>query len=156
MDSCFFDATTIDPLNGGFDPIPEGDYEAMIVKSENKMTKAGTGSYLELQLQIISGEYAKRLVWTRLNLKNPSTKAVEMAKRELAAICYAVGVLRPQTKEALHNIPVIIHIVKKDDGRGGETNEIKAWKAKSAEKTSAASAETQAATHVASSEERPW
>ena len=131
MESCFFDATTVDPLESGFAPLPEGDYEAMIVKSENKLTKAGTGSYLELQVQVISGEYKKRVLWARLNLKNPNAKAVEMAKRELSAICHAVGVLRPQTKEALHNIPMIVHVVKVPSDRGGEDqNEIKSWKAK--------------------------
>ena len=87
MEECFFDATTVDPLDSGFAPIPEGDYEVAIVKSQNKPTKSGTGSYLELQCQVVSGEHAKRVLWTRLNLKNPSTAAVEMAKREL----YCVG-----------------------------------------------------------------
>lgn len=157
MDSCFFDATTVDPLNGGFDPIPEGDYEAMIVKSTNKMTKSGTGSFLELQVQIISGEYAKRLVWARLNLKNPNPTAVEMAKRELSSICHATGVLRPQTKEALHNIPVMIHVVKRDDGRGGESNEIKSWKAKpSATQAAPAAPAAPAAQTPTGAGERPW
>ncbi|MBQ4198401.1 MAG: DUF669 domain-containing protein, partial [Kiritimatiellae bacterium] len=54
MEECFFDATTVDPLDSGFAPIPEGDYEVAIVKSQNKPTKSGTGSYLELQCQVVS------------------------------------------------------------------------------------------------------
>lgn len=132
MESCFFDATTVDPLMSSFEPLPEGEYEAMIIKSENKLTKAGTGSYLELQVQVISGEYKKRILWAKLNLKNPSTGAVERAKRELSSICHAVGVLRPQTKEALHNIPMIVRVIQVDDERnpGKKDNKITAWIAK--------------------------
>lgn len=130
MEECFFDATTVDPLDSGFAPIPEGDYEVAIVKSQNKPTKAGTGSYLELQCQVVSGEYAKRVLWARLNLKNPITAAVEMAKRELSSICHATGVLRPKRKEDLHNIPIIAHVVQVADNKGEMKNEIKGWKAK--------------------------
>lgn len=129
MEECFFDATTVDPLDSGFTPIPEGDYEVVIVKSTNKPTKTGNGSYLELQCQVVSGEHAKRVLWARLNLKNPSSAAVEMAKRELSSICHATGVLRPKCKEELHNIPMIVHVVQVE-GRNGMQNEIKGWKAK--------------------------
>lgn len=154
MDSCFFDATTVDPLNSGFDPIPEGDYEAMIVKSQNKPTKAGTGTYLELQVQIISGEHAKRVVWARLNMKNPNPTAVEMAKRELSSICHAIGKLRLTRQEDLHNVPMIIHVVKRDDGRGGETNEIKAWKPKPS--APAAAPVSTPAPSASDAGDRPW
>ena len=129
MEECFFDATTVDPLDSGFMPLPDGDYEVAIVRSQNKPTKSGTGSYLELQCQVVSGEYAKRVLWARLNLKNPSTAAVEMAKRELSSICHATGVLRPKCKEELHNIPMIVHVVQVE-GRNGMQNEIKGWRAK--------------------------
>ena len=129
MEECFFDATTVDPLDSGFTPIPEGDYEVVIVKSTNKPTKTGNGSSLELQCQVVSGEHAKRVLWARLNLKNPSSAAVEMAKRELSSICHATGVLRPKCKEELHNIPMIVHVVQVE-GRNGMQNEIKGWKAK--------------------------
>jgi hypothetical protein len=157
MEECFFDATTVDPLDSGFAPIPEGDYEVAIVKSTNKPTKSGLGSYLELQCQVVSGEYAKRVLWTRLNLKNPSTAAVEMAKRELSSICHATGVLRPRCKEDLNNIAVIAHVVQVADNKGEMKNEIKGWKAKD---KSAAPAQTQ--TQEAQSNaptgagEKPW
>ena len=129
MEECFFDATTVDPLDSGFMPLPDGDYEVAIVRSQNKPTKSGTGSYLELQCQVVSGEYAKRVRWARVNLKTPSTAAVEMAKRELSSICHATGVLRPKCKEELHNIPMIVHVVQVE-GRNGMQNEIKGWRAK--------------------------
>ena len=154
MEECFFDATTVDPLDSGFTPIPEGDYEVVIVKSTNKPTKTGNGSYLELQCQVVSGEHAKRVLWARLNLKNPSSAAVEMAKRELSSICHATGVLRPKCKEELHNIPMIVHVVQVE-GRNGIQNEIKGWKAKEGAAQSAAPAPSTPA-QPTSAGGRPW
>jgi hypothetical protein len=158
MEECFFDATTVDPLDSGFSPIPEGDYEVVIVKSTNKPTKTGNGSYLELQCQVVSGEFAKRVLWARLNLKNPSSAAVEMAKRELSSICHATGVLRPKCKEELHNIPMIVHVVQVE-GRNGMQNEIKGWKAKENAAAPAAQPATPAPSTPAqptSAGGRPW
>ena len=162
MDECFFDATAVEPMGDGFEPIPDGEYEVVIVASQMKPTKAGTGSYLELKCQVSAGEYAKRILWTRLNLKNPSTAAVEMAKRELSAICHAVGVLRPKSKDELHNIPLLARVVRADDGRGGFRNEIKGWRAKSATAAASAASATASATPAAatsaptSAGSRPW
>ncbi len=157
MEECFFDATAVDPLDSGFSPLPSGDYEVAIVKSQNKPTKSGTGSYLELQCQVVSGEYAKRVLWARLNLKNPSTAAVEMAKRELSSICHATGVLRPKCKEDLHNIPIIAHVVQVADNRGEMKNEIKGWKAKeNAAPTQAQPAPEATPPQPTSAGGRPW
>lgn len=76
-----FNAAEVQPLKS-FDAIPAGTYEAVIAESEMKPTKSGTGSYLELTIEIISGDYQGRRVWARLNLANPNVKAVEIARRE--------------------------------------------------------------------------
>jgi hypothetical protein len=81
------------PEDEGFQPIPEGDYTCQIVQSEMKDTKAGTGQYLELRIQVLEEPYVGRLVFERLNLINPNETAVKIANRTLADICEAVGVL---------------------------------------------------------------
>ena len=48
MDEVFFDASSVEPA-GSFDPIPAGSYEVVILESNWKPTKAGTGSYLEIK-----------------------------------------------------------------------------------------------------------
>ena len=154
MDECFFDATTIDPMGSmSFEPLPDGDYEVMIVASQMKPTKAGTGAYLELKCQVVSGDYSGRFLWSRLNLKNPNSTAVEIAKRELSAICHAVGVLKPKSKDELHNIPLMVHVTKRPDGRGGETNEMRGWSAK---KTSATASVSTATNTTTSAGACPW
>ena len=87
-----------------------GKYPAKIVATEMKPTKNGKGRYLLVTFEVIEGEYAGRKLWSRLNLENPSKAAVWHAQRELAAICRAVGVLKPADTVELHDIPLILHV----------------------------------------------
>ena len=123
-----FDATQVEPQEE-MDVLPAGKYAALISGSEMKPTKAGTGSYLELTFQIIEGKHQNRLLWSRLNLNNPNSTAVEIARRELSAICRAVGVLVPTDSSELHNKPLEITVkVKNRSDTGEPTNEIGGYK----------------------------
>lgn len=103
----------------GFGPLPAGDYEMMIVKSETKATKAGTGHYLECEMHVLSGAHSGRRHWERFNLDNPNQQAVKIAEESLAKLCNAIGVDDVGDSEDLHDQPFIaeIGIDKKDDQR---------------------------------------
>ena len=105
-----FDATTVEPSAPRGEVIPPGDYAAQIVKSEMKPTKAAGGELLEIELEILEGEYARRHLWDRLNLVNANQQAVEIAQRTLSAICHATGVLRVNDSEALHFKPMLVTV----------------------------------------------
>jgi hypothetical protein len=107
-----FDASQVEPITS-FDPLPAGKYLAMITASEMKPNKAGTGSYLELVLTIVEGDYKGRQLWVRLNLDNPNELAVKIARAELSAICRAVGVLTPRDSTELHNLPLVVRVACK-------------------------------------------
>ena len=122
-----FDAESVEP--GSFEPIPAGEYPAIIIASEEKETKAGTGHYLMLTFQIIEGNYKDRQLWARLNLDNPNSKAVQIARGELSSICRAVNVMKPKTSMELHNLPLGIKVTIKNRSDTGEpSNEIKGYR----------------------------
>ncbi len=122
-----FNADEVAPSTS-LDPIPAGKYQAVITDSELKMTKSGTGSYLELTFEIISGEYEKRKLWARLNIRNNNQKAVEIAQRDLSAICHAVNVLHPQDSCELHDKPLTIAVrLVKNENDDEYRNEIKGY-----------------------------
>jgi hypothetical protein len=102
-----------------YGPLPAGNYEMMIVRSATKQTKAGTGSYLELEMQVLSGEHTGRRHWERLNLNSPSLQAVKIAEEQLARLCIALGVDEVTDSEELHDLPFIAEIAidKKDATR---------------------------------------
>ena len=122
-----FNANEVEPATD-FEPIPAGKYLAVITDSEMKPTKAGTGHYLELTLQIIEGQYKNRLLWARLNLDNPNATAVQIARAELSSICRAVGVMAPKDSVELHNLPLVVTVkCKKRDDTGEIVNEVKGY-----------------------------
>lgn len=123
-----FDANTVPPTSD-FDPVPAGDYTVMIIDSNLKPTKDARGQYLELTLQILDGEFAGRLLWDRLNLVNASPKAVEIAQRQLSAICHAVGVMNVTDSVQLHNIPMVARVTYVPaEGQYQAKNEVKGYK----------------------------
>ena len=122
-----FNASEIEP-QGSFEPIPAGWYTAMIVDSEMKATKNGTGEYLQLRLDIIDGDHQGRVLFDRLNLNNQNQTAVEIAQRQLSAICRAVGVMQPQDSSDLHDKPLRVKVTIRPAGNGYEaSNEVKAY-----------------------------
>ena len=127
-----FNASEVEPTTT-FEPLPAGKYLAAITESEMKPTKSGSGSYLQLTFTILEGEYKNRVLWARLNLNNPNTTAVKIARGELSAICRAVGVLQPRDSVDLHNLPLVITVkLKKREDTGELTNEIKGYARKDA------------------------
>ena len=123
-----FDATQVEPTTD-FDTIPAGRYIAEISDSDMRPTSKGTGEYLWLEFTILDGPFASRKLWTQLNLVNPSPQAVEIAQRELSAICHAVGKLRVQDSIELHNIPLEISVKVKNSPDYGPQNLLRGFKA---------------------------
>lgn len=126
-----FNANEVEPT-ASFEAIPAGKYLVAITDSEMKPTKNGSGSYLQLSLTILDGEYKGRVIWARLNLANPNQTAVKIAQSELSAVCRAVGVMTPSDSCELHNIPLLVAVkVKKRDDNGELTNEVKGYEPRS-------------------------
>jgi len=122
-----FNAHNVEP-NADFDPIPAGKYLAVITASEMKPTKNNNGHFLELAFQVIEGPYKNRLLWSRLNLDNPSEQAVQIARGELSALCRAIGVMQPKDSVELHNLPLMVTVkCKNREDTGDVVNEIKGY-----------------------------
>jgi Protein of unknown function (DUF669) len=124
-----FDATNVQPSTGTGDPIPAGWYNAAIDESEMKPTKTGDGQYLTMRFNILDGQFANRKVYTLLNVKNNNAQAVEIAYKDLSAICHAVGVMQVQDSQQLHGKPLKIRVsVSPATAEYEARNNIKAFK----------------------------
>lgn len=137
-----FDANKVEP-NEGFDLIPAGDYEAIMVKSEKKATKDNTGDMLKTEFQILNGKYQNRKLFHNFNLwlgcrlpagtaipENTKT-AIRISEGNLSALCRAIGVLTPKASEELHNKPVRITVKAiPPKGEYAAKNEISSFKAR--------------------------
>jgi hypothetical protein len=126
-----FDAGNVEPVPS-FEPIPAGQYVAMIAASQEKISSKGH-SFLSLEFEVLEGPYKGRKLWTNLNLSHPNPETVKFARAELAAICKAVGVMKPTDSVQLHNLPMLISVkcVNRKD-TGGLQNRIKGYALKAA------------------------
>jgi hypothetical protein len=120
----------VDPNNTeqSFDPLPAGEYIAVIEASDWKSTKTGSGRYLNLQYQIIDGPFKGRKLFNILNLENPNQQATQIARQSLNSIGVACNVMQLQDSTQLHNIPMKIKVNFKEDHVYGPKNEIKGHK----------------------------
>lgn len=107
-----FNAETVDPtMRGEFALIPDGVYEMEISASDYGPNSKGNGSVLKLTYRVISGDHEGALVWSNLNIENPSAQAVEIATREFSALCHATGELSVSDSEQLHFKPFFAKVV---------------------------------------------
>jgi hypothetical protein len=101
-----FDSSTV-PEREEFEVLPPGPQTLMIVNSELKDTKAkpgkGAGQMIVLEIDVVDGQYSGRKLFERLNIKNDSEKAVEIAYRTLGEIVKAVGKTTIKDTTELHN-----------------------------------------------------
>ena len=151
-----FNAAGVEPMQPrSYGPLPAGDYEMIIVKSDVKPTKAGTGHYLELEMQVIAGEHSGRRHWERLNVDNPNKTAQDIAEAALAALCFAVGVTDMEDTVQLHDIPFVAHV--EIDRKEPDRNKIMGYATAGAAKPAApAPAARPAAPAAAAPARKPW
>ncbi len=152
-----FDATQVAPRED-FSPIPVGEYAVQITDSDVKPTKSGNGHRLELTFEVMDGQYKGRKVFEGLNIDNPNPKAVEIAQRDLSAICHAVGKLQVSDSQELHYKPLVVRVdIEERDGYSPR-NVIKAYKAVAGGMGNAPTASPQqsAAATAASPSSPPW
>lgn len=76
---------------GGFEPIPAGEYTVSIAGAELCDTKAGTGQYIKLQLSVTGPTHEGRTIFANLNIRNPNPKAEEIGRQQLGSVMRAVG-----------------------------------------------------------------
>lgn len=113
-DNYSFNARNVEPSKAR-ENLPKGWYRCMVVGTDMKPTKKGNGSYIEITWKVLDGTFENRQVWTRLNVKNENAQAVEIAEKDLSAICHATGVLEFRRHEELRNHTALVYVTVKDD-----------------------------------------
>ena len=143
-----FDATQYAERQG-FDPLPAGEYVCVVSDSELKPTAANTGTRLVLTLEVIDGQYKGRKLWEGFNMKNPNAEAVRISGEQLADLCRAIDVPRPDDSSALHGRPFTAVVKLKKSNYSGEMENVVS-KYKSTGTAAAASVTTENANKL------PW
>lgn len=137
--------------------LPVGEYTMQIIKSERRDTKSGSGWYLQLEFDVLSGPCAPgRKFWDRLNLKNTNEQAQSIAQRQFHAIYTALGMaLPPSDSEQLHFKPLRVVIKHKENKQGGLEAQAKYLPAEGSV-TQGAAATPQAPANATGGAPKPW
>ena len=154
-----YDATQYDPnATGTFEPVPKGDYTAVMTASQFKPTSKGDGEFLECLWEIVDGEFAGKKVYDRLNLKNSNDTAVKIANNTLSAICHAVGVLHPDDSSELQGKPAMIavDVEERKDKPGNFSNRITKYSAVGAAPAANTATTAPAGNAAKSGAKPPW
>lgn len=104
-----FNAQQFDPSQG-VGGLPIGKHPVVIESSEVKANAKNDGGYLQLNLKIIDGPQTGTVGAYRLNLYHSNQQTVEIAHRQLSAVCHVVGVFNVQDSAQLHNIPFLVEV----------------------------------------------
>ncbi|MDD3588357.1 MAG: DUF669 domain-containing protein [Thermoguttaceae bacterium] len=127
MSQLNFDATRVEPTVPR-EIVPAGKYVVEITASSTKETKAKNGSYLELEMTILEGEYKGNKLWDRLCLNHVNVKTQRIAQANLSAICHAVNVLQPRDSIDLHNLPFTVNVkIRENEATGEQYNEVRGY-----------------------------
>jgi hypothetical protein len=112
-----FDPSAIEP-DRPIEPLPPGPYAVVVTNTSLRETKSGSGTYLEIEMEVVEGDHKGKRIWDRLNLRNPSDTAVEIGMRRLSSICRILGLERLPNSELLHGKTLVATVAHRDrDGR---------------------------------------
>lgn len=109
-----FDATNIPPQQG-FGGHPPGTFPFVISNTFGKANKDGNGYHFVVELQSDVGR-----IENRYNLWNQNAQAVEIANKELSALCHSIGIFRlnfPTNQDGTPNLAMFGAEIRGGRGR---------------------------------------
>jgi hypothetical protein len=114
------------PPSGNYDPIPAGKYQAKIAEASVGLTKSGTGEYIKVRWDILGPAHQGRVVFQNLNIRNQSSAAEEIGRRQLGEIMRAIGLASVQDTDQLVGGEAEIKVTVKQSDEYGPRNEVSA------------------------------
>lgn len=75
----------INDAEDSFEPVPAGDYDLKIIKSEASLSKSGKSMW-KICTEVLEGPYAKRKIWGQLTLSPESPTALGIFFRQMKAL----------------------------------------------------------------------
>lgn len=93
-----FSVEEVEVSDRNFEVMPKGEYRLRATGDELKDTKNGDGQYLAVTFEVHSGEHKGRKIWQNFNIVNPSEKAQNIGREQVAGWARACG--KPNAKDS--------------------------------------------------------
>jgi len=117
--------------DGDFSPLPAGEYAVTIDGADLKQTKAGDGTYINLKMIVDGPTHMGRIVFSMLNIQNPSQKAEAIGRGQLGDILRILGIQAAtfeDTDQLLGGQMIVKLAVKEAQGEYKAGNNVQAYK----------------------------
>lgn len=115
--------------NNDFSPLPAGEYNVRIADASLETTKAGTGQYIKMRLDVIGPTHEGRVVFGNLNIRNPNPKAEEIGQQQLGSVMRAIGVQSLSDTDQLIGGCMCVKLAIRRSEEYGDSNDVKSYKA---------------------------
>ena len=127
----------------GYDPLPDGDYDLMVVEATAKVSQSGKTMFA-IKAQVQNGAHAKRLVWDNLVVTPDNSAALGMFFRKMYALglgreFFATNPSNAQIEQAIRGRSFRAQVTSRT-WQGQKKNEIKQYYASAASAAAAAPA----------------
>lgn len=109
-----FDANNFNPTQSA-GSLPVGVHKVVAYESEVKATKDNASGYLQFMLRVIEGEFIGQTGPVRFNLYNSNAQTVEIANKQLSAMCHCINVFNVSDSQQCHNIPFKVEVQPQKD-----------------------------------------
>lgn len=118
------------PESQGYDPVPDGWYNAQIKGAELKPTKLNDGQYIAVQYSITGPDHAGRVIFGNLNIKNKNPEAERIGLQQLGEVMGSIGLAKIQDTDQLIGgvLQIKVALSKKQEGFD-QRNEVRGFKA---------------------------
>jgi len=146
------------PESQSFEPLPPGPYNLKITEATLKDTNSGTGQYIAIRLDVTGPTNVGRVIFDNLNIRNPSSKAEEIARQKLGELMRAIGLAAVSDTDQLVNRDVAAMVKTEKSDEYGDKSIISHYKAigGSAMPTTEAKAPAAGAKAPAAGAKAPW
>lgn len=116
----------IDENQGGFEPIPEGEYPVLVEEMTVGPNRAETGIVIKVKFGIVEGTYTNRKVFQNFNWENPNEQAQLIGRGEFKRFCLAVGAsTSPKSEAEFLDRPLRLRLgIRKDKNTGADVQSI--------------------------------
>lgn len=104
-----FNAEQYNPAQGA-GQMPLGRHPVVITESSVKANKNNDGGFVELLVSIIDGPAQGQTGAYRLNIYHANPQTVDIANRQLSALCHVTGQMQIQDTAQLHGHPFVVEV----------------------------------------------
>lgn len=124
-----FDASSVEASTNTYEPVPAGWYNVRVNDADLRTTRAGNGQYIAVRYDIVGPSHEGRVVWGNLNIKNPSSKAEEIGRQQLAELMGAIGLKKVSDTDQLIGGELSVKLAIRKSDEYGDSNDVKGFKA---------------------------